>query len=769
MKSEKLVLLSLLWALTFENLYSDGLLQVTETKEFLRLSRNITEVQIIDQIALTTVTHEFVNTIDADSIQVAYMFPLPDNAAVTGFAIWRDSTFVDFVLTASDTGSSNQTIPGDADPALREYLLPNPFTVPTFVTDDTFRVKLSYAELLPFDFGAIGYVFPLASQGFSAGDLDALAFFVTISTQRSIRQIETPGYSSGIQQDDAFSATLGFDRANFLPSLDFVIDFQLAQEEVGLFTLTHLDPADTTESAGFFLSLIEPGDVQPSQILNKHFTFVLDRSGSMSGNKIVQAKAAARYSIEHLNPKDFFNIVDFSSSVAQFKPEAVRADAANVAEAVNYIEVIEANGGTNINQALVTALGQTLPNEVNQVIFLTDGRPTAGVTNKDDILRNVRVANTNAASIFVFGVGNNLGKDLLQALADENQGVATFIAENEPIDDIIVNFFSRISNPVLVDLSLDFGGAQVFDVFPRELPDLAAGFQLVVAGRYASFGPTDITLRGSVASADTAFVYPDINFPDSDLDNVFIPKIWAGRKIDHLFARWLKEGEPDSLKQQIIAVSLKYGVLSPFTSFDQPDPSDDLTAVDGVMLSALKISVDFTRGRPLILLEWELRGELDEAVSIEVFRTRGPTGEFVRLASLSPGTRIYRDRTADPHRSYQYRLEVVLLSGFRVSANLYYEPRVADLFFLEQNHPNPFNPTTEIGFFLGRAGLVDITIFNLKGELVKTILKKNLNSGSHLVSWHGLDREGLRVASGVYFYKIRTPDFGFVRTMVLTR
>src|SRR3990172_9397700 len=153
-------------------------------------------------------------------------------------------------------------------------------------------------------------------------------------------------FSSGIDIIDAFSATVGYDQARLIATRDFVLDYKLAQEEVGLFTLTYRDPADTTETAGFFLALLEPGSVQPGEIISKHFTFVFDRSGSMGGGKIVQAKDAAHYCIEHLNANDFFNIIDFSSDVRQYKNEPVKATPANIAEAVNYVNNISANGGT---------------------------------------------------------------------------------------------------------------------------------------------------------------------------------------------------------------------------------------------------------------------------------------------------------------------------------------------------------------------------------------------------------------------------------------
>ncbi len=748
--------------------HADGLLQNKQTKQFLRLSKTLIDVQVIDQIAVTTMTHEFINPEDVDSLDVIYMFPLPENAAVTGIAVWRDSSFVDFELTKADTGGGNQTLPpGNSDPGLMNYLLPNPFILPTVATADTFRVRLSYAELLPFDFGAIQYRFPLYSDRYSAGRLDAFAILLTFSTHRTIADIQTPGFPSGIELSGPYSARVGFDQANYTPNVNFIVDYQLAQDEVGLFTLPYRDPADTTKSAGFFVALLEPGVADQEDILNKHFIFVLDRSGSMGGTKIVQARDAAQFSVEHLNENDFFNIVDFSSNTKLFRNEAVQATPQNIADAVGYIHGIRAVGGTNINEALLTALSQTIPNEINQLIFLTDGQPTVGVTAKEEILDNVRKANMNDASIFVFGVGFDAGKDLLQSLADQNHGVATYLDPDEPIDTIIGNFFSRVNNPVLANVHLDFGTLNTFDVFPIELPDMFAGFQQIIVGRYTEPAMSDITLHGTVANADTSIIYPKVTFPDSNTVNSFVPKIWAKKKIDYLYARWLTEGEPDELKDDIISLSTDYGVLSPFTEFSPPVGNP--TAVEEILTIAAQVGIDVQDGLPSIKLSWHFSGPVDGIVSVDIFRKAGNSGDFVRIATLSPDRTTFTDTDANPADRYRYRFEAKMLDGGTFSQTLDYQPQLAKTFTLAQNYPNPFNPTTKIRFFVGNSSQVILVIFNLKGERIATPVNNVLTAGEHAVEWDGKDERGRQVASGVYFYQLNADDFKQTRKMILAR
>lgn len=747
----------------------DGLLQDSEAKQFLKLSRTMVEVQIIDQIALTTVVHEFLNPVNSDSLDVIYMFPLPANAAMTGLAIWHDSTYYDFKLAESDTGGGNTEYPGgDADPLLMEYLAPNPFIVPVVAREDTVRIRLKYAELLPFDFGAMQYQFPLDSKSFSTGNLDAFGFYATFQTHRTIETIETPGFASGIDIYGQFSARVGYEQANFTPASDYPINYQLAQEEVGLFTLTYRDPYDSLETAGYFLALLEPGDVQPGEILNKHFTFVLDRSGSMSGVKIRQAREAAQYCVAHLNQDDFFNIVDFSSSVNQFQGEAVAATQENILQGVSYIQSISAGGGTNINQALLTALSNTIPNEVNQIIFLTDGLATAGVTDTETILANVLEANLYQTRIFVFGIGNYVGKDLLQGLADQNHGLATYIVEDEPIDQVIVNFFARISNPVLANVSLDFGSLSVYDVFPVIFPDMFAGFQQVITGRYRSAATTDITLSGTVAQTDTSIVYPNVVFPDSSTANVFIPKIWAKKKIDHLYARWLKEGEPAWLKEEIVQLSLYYGILSPFTEYNAPDPPP-LTVVEETTLHSIQVAACFSGEKFALKLEWVCQGNIAEIGAIEILRGSNQAGEFNLLAQLPANASTYTDETADPLKNYSYQISVLLLDGSRVTGSVEYEPPVARQFQLLQNYPNPFNPQTRISFFLGKKSQVQLNIFNLQGKRIRTLVQQGLPAGLHQVTWDGKDAFGKSAATGIYFYQLQANGFILTRKMIFAK
>jgi Ca-activated chloride channel family protein len=222
-------------------------------------------------------------------------------------------------------------------------------------------------------------------------------------------------------------------------------------------------------------------------VVAKRMLFVLDRSGSMGGEKIVQAKDALKFTVNNLNEGDVFNIIDFSTDVQKFSVDPVAVTASSRQEALNYIDRLSAGGGTNINEALLSALNAAqADNLANMVIFLTDGQPTVGVTDNELIRQNVGNGNTNDARLFVFGVGYDVNTHLLDNLSGENRGVSTYVRPNENIEVAVSSFFSKINHPVLSDLALDYGSISIYDFFPKELPDLFKGSQIIEFGRYGT-------------------------------------------------------------------------------------------------------------------------------------------------------------------------------------------------------------------------------------------------------------------------------------------
>ena len=209
---------------------------------------------------------------------------------------------------------------------------------------------------------------------------------------------------------------------------------------------------------GFYLLMLAPKtEVEESEVSQKNIVFVFDTSGSMlHDRKIEQAKSALKFGVSMLREKDFFNIIDFSTEVRMFQQNPVAATNTNTQAAMKYVDGLGAVGGTNINDALLEGIRQF--EDTAMIIFLTDGVPTVGMTNNEEILANVQTGNTGNIRLFVFGIGYDVNTHLLDRLSTENSGVSEYVRPEEDIEVKVSNFFTKIGNPVLSNLRLDFGG-----------------------------------------------------------------------------------------------------------------------------------------------------------------------------------------------------------------------------------------------------------------------------------------------------------------------
>jgi Ca-activated chloride channel family protein len=268
--------------------------------------------------------------------------------------------------------------------------------------------------------------------------------------------------------------------------------------------------------------------------------------------------------VEHLNPDDRFAVVDFNTTVNRYAPALLPASEAGAAAA--HIDGLFAAGGTNISGALLEAAALVGPERPTTIIFLTDGLATEGITDTGLLLENVAAALPDNARLFAFGVGDDVDTTLLDTLAQNHRGTTTYVRPGQAIDEAISAFYARVGAPVLTDIAIDTGGVAVHDVYPTELPDLFAGSQLVVAGRYRGGAPATITLSGVTNGRPQSFAYADQSFR-AEGGEAFIPRLWATRAIGHLMQQIRLRGEDAELVQSIVALSTRYGIITPYTSF----------------------------------------------------------------------------------------------------------------------------------------------------------------------------------------------------------
>lgn len=318
----------------------------------------------------------------------------------------------------------------------------------------------------------------------------------------------------------------------------------------------------------------------------------------MAGEKIEQARKALLNLIGNLNPNDRFNIVTFSSDTRTFRDGLVSADKSTLDAARDWTNGIKAVGGTNINDALVESL-KMIPKQgrPRQIIFMTDGQPTVGETNTAQILKNVAESNhfdmrhfTGAyipsaeqlklmsqpeTRIFAFGVGYDVNTQLLDTLASDNRGASDYVLPEEDIESKVGALYNKIAFPVLSSPRVDWNGMKVYDVYPKVLPDLFKGTQTIVFGRYEGRSTLAPHLIGFSAGKEQR-ISGQGDF--SDDKNETLPRLWATRKIGTLMDDARRSGrtiDPE-VKDEIIRLGKKYGIVTPFTAGliteDEPRP-----------------------------------------------------------------------------------------------------------------------------------------------------------------------------------------------------
>jgi Ca-activated chloride channel family protein len=202
------------------------------------------------------------------------------------------------------------------------------------------------------------------------------------------------------------------------------------------------------------------------------------------------------------------------------------------------------------------------------VIFLTDGLPTIGETNIERIADDTVKANTTGTRLFVFGVGYDVNAVLLDKLSSQNHGVSEYVRPKEDIEIKVSSFYSKVQNPVLTDVALDFGPLLVNDLFPRVLPDLFEGGQLVVVGRYREPMLINVMLKGKLQSEEKVLEYPLEFKPETDATaNNFVARIWASKKIGFLIDEMRVHGRDQELVDEIVRLSKEFGIITEYTSF----------------------------------------------------------------------------------------------------------------------------------------------------------------------------------------------------------
>ncbi len=530
----------------------------------LKIEYQRVSTMIEDQVATTHIDQLFVNDNDW-MLEGVYLFPLPAGATVSELTMWVNGVPIESKILEADEARQiyDEIVRQWRDPALLEYvgssaIQANVFPIPPH---DERRIEIEYSQILPAENGLIHYIYPQSTNLYTNTPLDNQNIRVEVKSDEEIRTIYSPSHQVSIDRDGDFRAVVGFEGINVTPKEDFEVYYSVSQEDIGLNLISYREPGQD----GFFLLLVAPSvEVDSDEVVAKDVILVVDTSGSMEGDKLAQAKEASLFVINHLNERDRFNVISFSTGVRSFSRDLVPAGDAGNYE--NFVRNMEALGGTNISQALLEAVAQADKERPTTIIFLTDGLATEGIVETPLILDAVKQQAPGNVRLFAFGVGDDVDTLLLDSLTENHGGATTYVRPGQQIDEEVGAFYAKISTPVLADIAIDFDDIIVEQVYPQALPDLFAGTQMVLAGRYRDGGPATITLTGEVNGREQTFVYEDNLFRRNGGED-FIPRLWATRAIGNLLSQIRLHGEDPELVQSVVNLSIRYGIITPYTSY----------------------------------------------------------------------------------------------------------------------------------------------------------------------------------------------------------
>jgi Ca-activated chloride channel family protein len=480
---------------------------------------------------------------------------------------------------------------------------PNIFTqsVANILPGEQISITISYVETLSYDNGRYSVVFPMvvgpryipgqpidqelsvpALEGGWVYDIDQvpdashitppvlkpgtrsghnLSLSVKINAGVPISQVQSTTHEIAVTDSKDSQTEVYLKEEATIPNKDFILTYAVAGEDIRDAVLTHRNGEN-----GFFTLLLQPPDrVKTDEVTPKELVFVLDTSGSMSGFPIEKAKETMRLAIDGLNPHDTFNLITFAGDTHVLFHEPVPATSSNVRKAQAFLSSRRGGGGTEMMKAIRVALDPSDSQEHLRIVcFMTDGYIGNDMAIVGEIQKHPN------ARVFAFGIGSSVNRFLLDKMAEHGRGEVEYVGLQDDGSAAARRFHERVQHPLLTDISVDWDGLDVVEVYPKRLPDLFSAKPLILTGRYPTPGKGTIRLRGKVAGHSVVRTI-DVDFPGFEPAHDVLATLWARTKIADLMAQdfnGIQQGNPKSdVQKAITQLGLDYRLMTQFTSF----------------------------------------------------------------------------------------------------------------------------------------------------------------------------------------------------------
>ncbi len=531
------------------------------------------DIDIRNGTARTVVTQ----TLRNDTNHVAegkWMMPLPDGATITDFTlIDGDNALTPEILDSDEArGIYQDIVRRMKDPGLLEYQNNRSVSVSVFPFQpgQSRQVKISFSNTLTGTTELLQYALPLRWAGWSRVLDTQLMIRYQVSADHDLGSISSPSFAVSVNRDGNRKASGSYEGTMSSFSSDFLLNIGRLTDDFAASLLCF--PGEDGDDGYFTLSLLAamPHD---RKVIPKDVLFVFDKSGSMDGEKIRQARGALDFVVGKLNEQDRFNLLYYSDNVEQIFETMQPGTTANIEQARSAVSGMDASGGTDINSALAKSAAMLRPDgRPTYVIFLTDGLPTVGDTNVDNIINNAKGNFSGDVKLFVFGVGHDVNTTLLDSLSYDHHGSATYVDPSEDIEVKVSQFYARISSPALTDIRLELGGVNEYDIMPRELPDLFHNNEMFITGRFSSINRANVTVSVTGKSGEREQTLVASIPPNVSATNHHVPRLWATRKVSFLLDQIRLKGENRELLDEVDRLAMRYGIVTPYTSYLITEP-----------------------------------------------------------------------------------------------------------------------------------------------------------------------------------------------------
>jgi Ca-activated chloride channel family protein len=618
---------------------SDGLLLSSKENYPNGLLRNrMTRVTVTVHglVAETVVYQEFVNDWH-DSTDAVYSFPLPPDARATKFLYWRNDTTFKAVLRVQQQATNPGTGESPLAARINRYIGRNGIKIELkgIAPGKIQRVALHYVSLCDYFQGEVTYRFPLATGDFITHPLDHLQFDFHVSSNSTITGFDLPSRQPyKVLANDDNQLRVQYVQPKSYINSDLVFQYRTDVDKLGVdFYSAANDSID-----GHFALFIRPqNQAEPGGVIAKRILFLLGSSSRMLGYKLTQSIEAISRSLDLLNPSDEFNIVDFNYRVLSWKTAPVPATPDNIQQAKSYLAAIVAQSGSRMDLALQSALAQIKDDSVNNAILVfTDGRSPIDP-------RAIAAQNTYHAGIFMVGIGDDLDRARMEMTAALNYGFVTYLDETDILSEKMVRVFKQISQPILKNVGMEFGRANVYAILPPTIASTYAGSYFFNAGRYKNSGISAFSIAGYSSEGVTSFDF-QLDFTGDTHKDKFVESLWAKEAIDALEHEIEVYGETPALKDSLISISLRYGIRCRYTAYIA-DYTEVVTGVRDHSAAKAPSPVSFIIGNypnpfnPTTTIQFYLGPESIYAPAkfIKIYNSLGQLVWVIDLSQLLPG------------------------------------------------------------------------------------------------------------------------------------